>query len=94
MRGLVDRSVPTVSRVHEPWGESDPMVCAAMCARASYMGAGQRRTDDLARGEKLLSDRHMGPFEHWCRFGQGKTKFRNWIQYREDIEPRRFGKAD
>ncbi len=43
------------------------MVSAARCARLSYMTWGEVKTDtvkDLALAERLLSDKHMSPFEH------------------------------
>lgn len=87
MRHELERSIPIARPVHSPF-HPDPLVATGKCARVSYSkhdGAVDEYAD-RALAMKLLSSRHMSPFEHVARAGDGTKNFRGWIQLREEVE--------
>lgn len=66
-------------------------VSAARCARVSYLTHDGNRdvSKDIELCERLLSDRHLSPFEHVATPSEDSefhANFRGWIQMRASIE--------
>lgn len=66
-------------------------VSAARCARVSYLTHDGKRdiAKDIELCERLLSDRHLSPFEHVATpsdDAEFHANFRGWIQMRASIE--------
>lgn len=75
------------------------MISAARCARVSYLNHDGTKPDiekDLALAEKLLSSKHMSPFEHQASADQNRGgpwaenhlygNFNGWCQHRKALE--------
>lgn len=70
------------------------MISAARCARVSYLnhdGTKPEIEKDLKLAERLLSSKHMSPFEHQARISgdEGTSlwgNFRGWDQHRKMLE--------
>lgn len=69
------------------------MISAARCARVSYLnhdGTKPSVEKDIALAEKLLTSRHMSPFEHQALANPSphswSGNFRGWLQHRKMIE--------
>lgn len=96
MKRAIMESTPRRTDWHVPYvTESDLclkqalMVSAARCARVSYDNHnGERDIDkDMALAERLLSDRHMSPFEHAARYNMGRhANLNDWQSYRNMME--------
>lgn len=66
--------------------EEAKMVCAARCARVSYLS--KPSSEDLALAQRLQADGHWSPFEHIARPalpGEDTRNFRGWVQLRSLI---------
>ncbi len=68
-------------------------VSAARCARVSYLTHDGKRDieKDVELCERLLTDRHLSPFEHVATPSTNsdfQANFRGWIQMRNEIERR------
>ncbi|MGB6986436.1 MAG: FAD-dependent thymidylate synthase [Candidatus Aquilonibacter sp.] len=68
-------------------------VSAARCARVSYLTHDGKRDieKDVELCERLLSDRHMSPFEHVATPASDAgfhANFRGWVQMRKELEER------
>lgn len=66
-------------------------ISAARCARVSYLTHDGKRdvSKDIELCERLLSDRHLSPFEHVATPSDDEefhANFRGWIQMRASIE--------
>jgi thymidylate synthase ThyX len=66
-------------------------ISAARCARVSYLTHDGKRdiAKDIELCERLLSDRHLSPFEHVATpsdDAEFHANFRGWIQMRASIE--------
>ena len=66
-------------------------VSAARCARVSYLTHDGKRDieKDIELCQRLLSDRHMSPFEHVAmpsNDGAFHANFRGWLQMRKELE--------
>jgi thymidylate synthase ThyX len=66
-------------------------VSAARCARVSYLTHDGKRDieKDIELCERLLSDRHMSPFEHVATPAADTgfhANFRGWVQMRKELE--------
>jgi thymidylate synthase ThyX len=89
MQKAYDASVPRSLDLYEwhlPFNDDDcdnPMVCAARCARVSYLRHDDARNEeaDMALASKLFEDGHMSPFEHVA------------MAFTEDAAPSNFGKG-
>ena len=68
------------------------MVSSARCARVSYMnhdGSSPDEERDAALAQRLLSSRHMSPFEHAAVARPGRAaNFNGWMSYRYIVELR------
>lgn len=68
------------------------MVSSARCARVSYMnhdGSSPDEEKDAALAQRLLSSRHMSPFEHAAIARPGRAaNFNGWMSYRYVVELR------
>ncbi len=67
-------------------------VSAARCARVSYLTHDGKRDieKDIELCERLMSDRHMSPFEHVATPADDRAfhaNFRGWLQMRKELEP-------
>lgn len=71
------------------------MISAARCARVSYLNHDGSEPDfekDLALADRLLTERHMSPFEHQAKPDCGRSSkpywgnFNCWIQSRKLLE--------
>lgn len=108
----LEHSFPKVRSYHLPFirnherdlsGHTQLMISAARCARLSYTTHGGVKIDtvqnDLILAERLLSSKHMSPFEHQAKTiehkGNLKSKklaanwranFFGWESFRYDIE--------
>lgn len=103
MRDAIAASQPqtvAIGEWHTPLIQDDELgldletrkhISAARCARVSYLThAGKRELGkDLELYERLVTDRHLSPFEHVAT-PAGDTgfhaNFRGWIQIRAEIE--------
>jgi thymidylate synthase ThyX len=105
MRAAIDASKPksvAVGAWHLPLVQDDERtlpieqvkkVSAARCARVSYLTHEGRRDleKDIELCERLLTDRHLSPFEHVATPSADAdfhANFRGWIQMRKEIEGR------
>jgi phenylpropionate dioxygenase-like ring-hydroxylating dioxygenase large terminal subunit len=66
-------------------------VSAARCARVSYLTHDGKRDieKDIELCQRLLSDRHMSPFEHVATPSDDTdfhANFRGWRQMRKELE--------
>ncbi len=66
-------------------------VSAARCARVSYLTHDGKRDieKDIELCDRLLSDRHMSPFEHVATPAPDSgfhANFRGWVQMRKELE--------
>lgn len=97
MRQAYENSDPVEAMFHVPFVELDTegnlrqqmMISAARAARVSYLNHDQSEPDaerDLDLANKLLTSRHLSPFEHQAVAMAGKhagnRNFTGWIQHR------------
>jgi thymidylate synthase ThyX len=74
--------------------ELQKKISAARCARVSYLTHdGTREIEkDLDLCDRLMSDRHLSPFEHVATPAAGggfHANFRGWLQMRREVEAAR-----
>ena len=103
MRAAIDASKPTpvaIGAWHLPLVQDDERsmpieelkkVSAARCARVSYLTHDGKRDieKDVELCQRLLSDRHMSPFEHVATPSDDAdfhANFRGWRQMRKELE--------
>lgn len=110
MRDAMASGVPVQSDVHLPYLSEDERgrlktvgfghlaeISAARCARVSYInhdGSNPDEAKDLALADKLVTGRHMSPFEHQAQALSDDTycrNFRGWKQFRATIEEQQNG---
>lgn len=66
--------------------EDSPMLCAARCARVSYLS--KPSDEDMGLAKRLQDDGHWSPFEHVARParpGEDTRNFRGWVQLRSEV---------
>lgn len=89
MRSAYRASSPVKRTKHSPFHD-DPYVAAGRCARVSYANAlPPDEEKDRELGKRLLSERHMSPFEHVAWAGRARGNFEYWKQMREFLEAKR-----
>lgn len=102
MRRAMDASLPIQREVHTPYVDADLriasgetisrlcMVSSARCARVSYMnhdGSSPDEDKDLGLATRLLTSKHMSPFEHAAIADDGwHANFYGWRSYRTFLE--------
>jgi thymidylate synthase ThyX len=95
--GVDDWHLPYISDEEMRYGpeiEHLTMISAARCARVSYLNHDGTEPDiqkDLALADRLLSSKHMSPFEHQARVTDDEGtalwgNFRGWDQFRKMVE--------
>jgi thymidylate synthase ThyX len=97
MKDLYYTNVPIERSLHAPYIQPDEehlpaldkmKISAARCARVSYLTHEGTRdvSKDFVLAERLLSSRHMSPFEHPCVPSDGRNaNLTGWKAYRKEI---------
>ncbi len=101
MRAAMQASTPRTlieGEFHAPYlpggvghTEEEARICAARCARVSYLNHDGSEPDlvaDLELAHRLYVSRHMSPFEHaaWPTPGERHANFDGWQSFRNQIE--------
>lgn len=96
MQAAMESSIPEETTSHTPYSAAkDPIESVARCARVSYMrldGKPDSHEADEKLYQRLLSSKHMSPFEHCATWHGGRfANFTGWQSLRNVLETKDYG---